>query len=240
MRDTDVFASCNGETVDYVLSSSIVSLFSGSGQTRLQHRRQEAENRSHRFQAPHPQRGGHALVPAESECRRGSRIVFTDLKTLDELTRLCWKSWQGRDGDHFNTHLTICKGSRNLFLKNASTYLNVSGLMEHFKTLKLILVTKYVRPRPQWMPSYTMSSWLLNNSCFELAAEMLLSKWNWPCCFIVLCWNAVHNKLIFVCFVSLSVWRYHPAWKVKDHHLILFVTNKMEKMTPCLVFSLLF
>ena len=174
MRDTDVFASCNGETVDYVLSSPIVSLFSGPGQTRLQHRRQEAENRSHRFQAPHPQRGGHALVPAESECRRGSRIVFTDLKTLDELTRLCWR---GRDGDHFNTHLTICKGSRNLFLKNASTYLNVSGLMEHFKTLKLILVTKYVRPPPQWMPSYTMSSWLLNKSSLTHVLN-----WQQKCC----------------------------------------------------------
>lgn len=43
-------------------------LRSGSGQTRLQHRRQEAEKGPHRFQAPHPQRGVHALVPAESEC----------------------------------------------------------------------------------------------------------------------------------------------------------------------------
>lgn len=43
-------------------------LCSGSGQTRLQHCRQEAENWPHRFQAPHPQRGGHALVPAESKC----------------------------------------------------------------------------------------------------------------------------------------------------------------------------
>ena len=39
----------------------------GSGQTRLQHRRQEKETRPHRLQAPHPQARVHALVPAESE-----------------------------------------------------------------------------------------------------------------------------------------------------------------------------
>lgn len=52
----------------FLISSVPPSLCSGSGQTRLQHRRQEAENGPHRFQTPHPQRGGHALVPAESEC----------------------------------------------------------------------------------------------------------------------------------------------------------------------------
>merc|ERR1712098_237408 len=40
-------------------------LLRGPGKTRLQHRRQEAETRPHRLQTPHPQRGVHALVPAE-------------------------------------------------------------------------------------------------------------------------------------------------------------------------------
>lgn len=57
-------------------NASVLPLCSGSGQTRLQHRRQEAENWPYRFQAPHPQRGGHALVPAESKCRSSETMLY--------------------------------------------------------------------------------------------------------------------------------------------------------------------